>query len=314
MKLWWHKCTHWEYWSQYVTYAPTSFLWLFWAIKFRTPKFFKHANPGITNGGLYGDSKFEIYELLPDGLFPKTVLADPTLLNDFNKLLNESKLSFPLIVKPDIGLRGIGVQKIYSLGELDRYSKNTKRKFLIQEYIELPNEVGLFYCRMPNESEGKITGLTLKSFLNLQGNGVDTLEQLMKKDPRYEMQISKLRGTIDLSEILLNGDTKCLVPFGNHNRGTQFLDGGHLITEKLEHSFNEILKNVSGFYYGRLDIRYSTFEELEQGINFSIIELNGVKSEPTHIYDPKHSFWYGQSEILRHQLIFRQIAKMNLCL
>lgn len=304
---------HWEYWSQYLTYAPTFFLWLFWTIKFRSLTFFKYANPGIKNGGLYGDSKFEIYKLLPDGSFPKTILVDPTLINDFSKLLDESKLTLPLIVKPDTGLRGIGVQKVHSLGELERYSKNTRRKFLIQEYIELPNEVGLFYCRMPNESQGKITGLTLKNFLTLHGNGMETLEQLMKKNLRHEMQISKLKGTIDLSEILPMGDTKCLVPYGNHNRGTQFLDGGHLITEMLGHSFNEILKNVSGFYYGRLDIRYHTFEELEKGTNFSIIELNGLKSEPTHIYDPKHSFWYGQSEILRHQRLIRQIVKMNLC-
>jgi hypothetical protein len=31
-------------------------------------------------------------------------------------------------------------------------------------------------------------------------------------------------------------------------------------------------------------------EELEQGINFSIVELNGA--EPTHIYDPKHSLFF----------------------
>jgi hypothetical protein len=37
-------------------------------------------------------------------------------------------------------------------------------------------------------------------------------------------------------------------------------------------------------------------EELEQGINFSIVELNGAASEPTHIYDPKHSlFLHGKN-------------------
>jgi hypothetical protein len=47
----------------------------------------------------------------------------------------------------------------------------------------------------------------------------------------------------------------------------------------------------SGFYFGRLDVMYNTVEELEQGINFSIVELNGAASEPTHIYDPKHSLF-----------------------
>jgi hypothetical protein len=102
-----------------------------------------------------------------------------------------------------------------------------------------------------------------------------------------------------------------LVPFGNHNRGTAFLDGNSQITHKLEQTFNNILKSVPGFYYGRLDIRYNTFEELEGGKNFSIIEINGAKSEPTHIYDPQHSFWFGQKEIFRHQKMLKKIVKAN---
>jgi hypothetical protein len=69
------------------------------------------------------------------------------------------------------------------------------------------------------------------------------------------------------------------------------------------------LSKIEGFYFGRLDIRFNTFAELEQGINFSIIELNGVKSEPSHIYDPKYSFLVGQREIFRHQKIIRKIVE-----
>ena len=96
-----------------------------------------------------------------------------------------------------------------------------------------------------------------------------------------------------------------------HNRGTMFLDGKELITKELEASFNKILDHIDGFNYGRLDIRYNSIEDLILGKNFSIIELNGAKSEPTHIYDPKHSFWYGQKEILRHQMILYKIIKQN---
>lgn len=42
--------------------------------------------------------------------------------------------------------------------------------------------------------------------------------------------------------------------------------------------------------------RFNTFEELEKGVNFSIIKLNGAKSEHTHIYVTKHSFWYVRSK------------------
>jgi hypothetical protein len=57
-----------------------------------------------------------------------------------------------------------------------------------------------------------------------------------------------------------------------------------------------------------LDIRYQNFKDLEAGKNFKIIEINGAKSEPTHIYDPKHSLKYALKEIYRHQKIFYTIV------
>ena len=76
-------------------------------------------------------------------------------------------------------------------------------------------------------------------------------------------------------------------------------------------SFDAILNKIQGFYYGRLDIRYDNFEDLEAGKNFKIIEINGAKSEPTHIYDPKHSLWYAQKEIFRHQKLFYQLVSQS---
>jgi hypothetical protein len=226
--------------------------------------------------------------------------------------LDENQLQFPLIVKPDIGCRGVFVQTVYNIEELDVYQKKVQANFLLQEICNYQNEIGLFYVRIPSEPNGKITGITIKKFLTVTGNGKETIKQLLKAFPRFEMQISKLHTQIDLLEVLPLGEQRCLVPFGNHNRGTQFFDGKELITHKLQHTFNEILKTISGFYFGRLDIRYNNFEELELGKNFSIIELNGAKSEPTHIYDPKHSFCYAQREIFRHQKLFEKIIKSNI--
>jgi DNA-binding transcriptional regulator WhiA len=169
---------------------------------------------------------------------------------------------------------------------------------LIQTKIEFPNEIGLFYYRVPGSENGIITGITIKKFLEIEGNNQDTIEQLLKKTPRFALQIKKLHKKFDLGEVLSKGERKYLVPFGNHNRGTEFLDGKHLITDELHDTFNKILKPITGLYYGRLDIRYEKFEELEKGINFSIIEFNGAKSEPTHIYDSSHSFGLHKKKFL----------------
>ncbi len=54
---------------------------------------------------------------------------------------------------------------------------------------------------------------------------------------------------------------------------------------------------------------------MEAGQAFSIIELNGAGSEPTHIYDPKHSLFYAWGEIKRHwdilYTVSRSVAKQQ---
>ncbi|MEQ1554586.1 MAG: hypothetical protein ABL929_10425, partial [Ferruginibacter sp.] len=59
------------------------------------------------------------------------------------------------------------------------------------------------------------------------------------------------------------------------------------------------------------DIMYSNWQELVAGKNLSIIELNGAGSEPTHIYDPKHSIFFAWKEIARHLKILYRISVYN---
>jgi len=52
-------------------------------------------------------------------------------------------------------------------------------------------------------------------------------------------------------------------------------------------------------------------EELAEGKNFSIIEINGAGSEATHIYDPKHSLFFAWKEIIRHWGLLNRISIVN---
>lgn len=307
MKKFLHKLKHWEYWPMYIVYLPSFFLWLWYMLKFRSLSFYKKVNPVMTNGGFYGDSKMEIYALLPRNTYPKTIELKNADRHRIINIIHKHDLLYPLIFKPAIGLRGIAVQKVENENEAVSYLVSNKFDILIQEFIQYPNEMGVFYVRMPNEDYGIITGITLKAFLNITGDGEKSILQILQETPRYAMQIKKLKHLYNLEQVLAKGEEICLVPYGNHNRGTAFYDGKHYITEKLEKVMNNILAGIDGFHYGRLDIRYNSFEELEEGKKFSIIEINGVKSEPTHIYDPKHSFWFGQIEIYRHQKMMARV-------
>jgi hypothetical protein len=115
----------------------------------------------------------------------------------------------------------------------------------------------------------------------------------------------------ELDVVLSAGEKKVLVPYGNHARGAMFIDDSHLIDDELTAVVDNACSQVREFYFGRLDVRYNTWQELREGKNFVIIEVNGAGSEPTHIYDPKHSIVFAWSEIIRHWYILWKISRMN---
>ena len=260
------------------------------------------------------ESKKQIYDLLPKKYYPKTILVkENTALKKIVDAVVEKEIYFPLIAKPDIGLRGSGVKKIKTISELKEYAEKAKFDFLIQDLIPFKNEVGIFYVRHPLEKTGKITGIVSKEFLIVKGDGISTIEELIKQTPRFELQFDVLKEEYgdQLYHILQKGETVNLVPFGNHCRGAKFLDGSEMITPKLTEMINGLAMQIPEFYFGRFDIMYNTFEELERGENFQIVELNGAASEPTHIYDPKHSVWFAWKELARHITYMYEISVEN---
>ena len=90
-----------------------------------------------------------------------------------------------------------------------------------------------------------------------------------------------------------------LVPYGNHARGANFIDASDQIDDELTNAIHNICKNIPQFYFGRLDVRFNSWEELSLSKNFSIIELNGGGGERTHMYDSRHSIFFAWKEIIR---------------
>jgi hypothetical protein len=314
LKLKLYKLTHWEYWPLQAIYYPLFPVWLYYSIRAKSFFFFNAANPSIKNGGMAMESKKEIYDLIPPLYIPKTILLkkDRPLDEILEALLN-ADIHFPMIAKPDIGMKAFGVDILEDERGLRSYIHTISGNFLVQELIRYPNEVGIFYVRRPNEALGRITGIVSKEFLSVTGNGKDSILQLIKQDPRSHFQLASLKRKYGhlLEQILDKGEKYMLVPFGSHTRGAKFLDGSDKLNESLLDTINAICTQIPGFYYGRLDILHTSFEELCEGKNFRIIEINGAGSEPTHIYDPKHSLFFAWYEITRHWRMLYQISALN---
>jgi hypothetical protein len=222
-------------------------------------------------------------------------------------------LQFPLIGKPDIGGRGRGIEVLSDESDLVKYVQSSYTDFHIQEFVSFKNEVGIFYYRYPDEQKGHISGIVSKEFLKVVGDGRSSIRELLMRNKRAILQIKKLeKENGDMLGIVLpEGEERIVVPYGNHARGAKFIDDTGLADEGLEAAIDRICQKISGFYFGRLDIRYRDWERLKQGKDLIIIEVNGAGAEPTHIYDPRHSIFFAWKEIIRHINILCKISMQN---
>lgn len=307
------RLTHWEFWPFGIIQLPFFIYWLWLSIRARSILFFSASNPGILMGGMFGESKYQVLKLIPDQYIPKTVLIQyPFSYRQVLSILRENGFEFPVIFKPDLGERGFMVKRIFNESEVEAYVMKFKANFIIQEFIDLPVECGVFYTRFPNDSKGTVTSLVLKEMLTVTGNGVNTLQELILDKPRAKLQWDILKEVYaeNLSEVLPAKKTKELVTIGNHCLGTKFLNGEQYINDKLSNTFDSISKQINGFYFGRFDLRCASLEDLYEG-NIKIMELNGCGAEPAHIYQPGFSLWRALGILTTHWRNMFEISIQN---
>ncbi|ELR69975.1 hypothetical protein C900_04498 [Fulvivirga imtechensis AK7] len=221
-------------------------------------------------------------------------------------------LAFPIICKPDIGERGWMVQKVENENQLHSYIRQTSCAFLVQEYVDLPIEAGVFYYKSPGAKKGTVSSVVLKEMLTVTGDGHSTLQELIIRNDRAKLQWNPLKEKFNgkLTTILNAGEQMELVGIGNHCKGTKFLNGNYLINEKLTSTFDEISKNIEGFFFGRYDLRVKSIEDLYEG-HIKIMELNGAGAEPAHIYHPGSSLRKAYHVLFQHWNILYEISREN---
>lgn len=309
------KLLNWEYWSARAFYWPMYIYGPILALRARHACFFTATNPGIKSGGLGVESKYETIIKIPDAYRPATVFVKAgTSFEQILKALRQSGIDFPLIAKPDVGFRGLLVKKIKKEEALREYLEKYEIDFLIQEYIDYSVEIGVLYYRLPDQKTGCITSVTLKEFLHVTGDGTSTVLELVHQNPRALLQEERIiKNYADLLDHVPDiGEKVTLGAVGNHCKGTRFINGNHLIDDQLVRTFDEISSQIPGFNYGRFDIRCKSFDTLRQGKDFKILEVNGVCSEPTHIYDPNHISYFGAlRSILKHWSLVQKIGSAN---
>ncbi|MTI86694.1 MAG: hypothetical protein FH748_01860 [Balneolaceae bacterium] len=314
----WRRLRNWEFWPIYVIYFPIVLYVVYLWIKFKKLTVCTAANPGMPEGGFIGESKYEILSQigLQNSVASFAILRAnwdiPQRIQEAHSFMENKELDFPIVLKPDQGQRGEGVLIIKNSQELENHLSELSEDMIIQEFV-LGKEFGVFYYRYPNQEKGNIYSITGKNLLTLTGDGNHTLEHLILEDERavcmaevhFEEQID------DLYHIPEKGKQIHLVELGTHARGAVFWDATHLKSPELLQQLDKISKSFEGFYFGRYDLKVSTLDQFKAGADIKVIELNGVTSESTNMYDSEYTFVDAISILCKQWKLCFEIGYQN---
>jgi membrane protein DedA with SNARE-associated domain len=308
------RIVRWEFWPMWAAYTPLAPYLAYLAIRHRSPTLFTAANPGIATGGLVGESKSVILAQLERaaefGVIPGA-LEPYAKLRTAEQVMEDLRLNFPVVLKPDVGQRGVGVAVIRSRAELASYLRGSTGDVILQRHIS-GLEFGVFYYRRPHESHGRIFSITEKRFPHVRGDGRATLRELILKD-RRAVCIAETYARLSkrpMDEVPAEGELVKLVEIGSHCRGSIFCDAGWLRTDALERAVDLACKGHREFYFGRFDVRTPSIEAFQNG-EFTVLELNGAGAEATHIYDPSVSLFEAYRVLFTQWRIAFEIGAEN---
>jgi hypothetical protein len=307
------KLNNWELWPFGLRYLAITPVWLWYCLRSGSPWFFSASNPTLTFGGFEGEGKKEMYDLLPQTSYPKTIYinkADP--YDKLVQLVRENNFTYPFCVKPEVGMKGLLFRKVDKEEQLKYYHENVPLDYLVQELIEFPIEASVFYYRYPNQAKGVITGFIQKELMEVVGDGKSSLIELILQHPkaRYREAEMRIKHADNLQMILPAAKRYYLAHAANLNRGANFVNLNHLINDELTAVFDAISLPTQ-FYYGRYDLKCHSIDDLRQGKNFLILEFNGSGAEPNHVYNAGYSLWQAQKEFLKHWKVLYKISRHN---
>ena len=324
----WRRLTRPEYWPARLLYLPTSIFLLLRALRRGNHILdFTACNPCMPASGVSGESKAAILDQIAarDALAPYLLLPG-TLTPAEQKAraetwMSDQGIAYPVVIKPDTGEKGQGVHFCADAEALLQILNATREEDQLLQAAQSGREYGVFWLHPPDDATntptgtatGRITAITLKTFPTLTGDGKRNLEDLILADPRAVCQarvyFEKFRDR--LYDIPAPGESIPLTQIGNHAMGTRFDDGMHLLTPALTTRIRQISQSLPGFHLGRYDLFAPDDAAFQAGENLQIIELNGVTSEPTSLYQPGHTYRHMAGTLLRQWKIASDIGKHN---
>ncbi len=315
MKHFFNRLTHWEHWPFNLFYSPIALVWAWYCLRSRSLWFFSASNPTLTFGGFEGEGKREMYEQLPPGSYPKTIfLSKSETFESVLQKVADGGFAYPLVVKPDVGMKGLLFRKIDSEAQLRAYHAYIPDiDYVVQDLVDLPMELSVFYIRHPTQQQGEITGMTYKELMEVFGDGSSTLRMLIERHPRASLRMDEMqhRHGDRFDWVLPVGEQFVLSHAANRNRGAKLHNLRHEIDADLLRVFDALSHHNGQFFYGRYDIKCRSINDLRAGQHYSILEFNGSGAAPNHVYHCGLTLLQAYRDIIRHWQALYDISRYN---
>ena len=315
-----------EFWPMWAFYPPIALYAAWQMLRYRGILLPTVANPSFPGGGFFGESKADILALamqhVPEWVAPFVRIERPAVPTDVVQerdaalaALAAAGLALPVVAKPDLGCRGAGVKLVRTVSDVQAYLADFPpgATLLLQRLVPFEGEAGVFYCRRPGQARGRIVSITLKYFPYVIGDGKSTLRELILADPRAG-RLTHLyfkRHTARLDTVPAEGAAIRLAFAGSHSRGAIFRNGTHLVTPEMEARFDDIAQRLPEFHFGRFDVRFEAFTDVQAGRGFTIVEVNGAGAESTHIWDRRTGLTEAWRDLMRQYHWLFEIGAAN---
>jgi hypothetical protein len=281
---------------KWLNLVPMVAQWAWLSLRYRAITLPSCANPAIVTGGLVGEGKLEYFGIMGETASRWVAATTSVVANGAASLasahaaMKDAGLSYPVVVKPDLGWCGFGVRRVDSQDEMRSYLQAYPEgeRVVIQEWRDDPGEAGIFYMRHPAQESGQIIGMLLRHYPRVVGDGCRTVAQLIEADPRARRlgRDGASEPCCDASQVPPAGRTVRIATVGSTRVGGLYEDGSASITPRLTAAIDAIARDMKDFHVGRFDVKYRDLAALAAGTDFTIIEVNGAGSEAVHAWDP----------------------------
>ncbi len=303
--------------------VPLVMQWLWLALRYRSATLPSACNPRITAGGLVGEGKLEYFAHMGPVAHSATARhvawrnSGAEQVAACESAMKGAQLGFPIIAKPDLGLCGHGVCRLDGIDDLRQYLSHfpLQETVVLQEYLSQEGEAGIFYARMPGAAQGSITGIALRSFPQVVGDGQRSIGDLVAADERLGRlsRTDRHRSRYDAGRVPACGERVRLATIGSTRVGGLYRSGSHLATAQLAAAIDAIAQDMGEFYAGRFDVRFENEAALADGHGFRIMEINGAGSEAIEAWDPAAGMYQAFHTIFTKQALLFRIGAMNRC-